>query len=75
DDWRLGVLDFGTVDRLPGGLPVTIGTCLRMALDGAAEAVYEELRTEGFVKEAVELDPDAVLDYLLPIIEPAQVDE
>ncbi len=21
DDWRLGVLDFGTVDRLPGGLP------------------------------------------------------
>lgn len=23
--WRLGVLDFGTVDRLPGGLPSTIG--------------------------------------------------
>jgi predicted unusual protein kinase regulating ubiquinone biosynthesis (AarF/ABC1/UbiB family) len=74
DDWRLGVLDFGTVDRLPGGLPATIGACLRMALDGEAEAVYEELRTEGFVKETVELDPDAVLDYLLPIIEPAQVD-
>ncbi len=25
-DLRLGVLDFGTVDRLPGGLPETIGT-------------------------------------------------
>ncbi|MBT2415663.1 AarF/ABC1/UbiB kinase family protein [Streptomyces sp. ISL-12] len=75
DDWRLGVLDFGTVDRLPGGLPVTIGTCLRMTLAGAAEAVHEELRAEGFIKETVELDPDAVLDYLLPIIEPAQVDE
>ncbi|MGW1756044.1 ABC1 kinase family protein [Streptomyces mirabilis] len=72
--WRLGVLDFGTVDRLPGGLPSTIGYSLRMTLEGEAEAVYELLREEGFVKESIELEPDAVLDYLLPIIEPAQVD-
>ncbi|KUL23875.1 ABC1 kinase family protein [Streptomyces regalis] len=75
DDWRLGVLDFGTVDRLPGGLPTPIGDSLRMTLDGEAEAVYELLCVEGFVKESIDLDPDAVLDYLLPIIEPAQVDE
>lgn len=75
EQWRLGVLDFGTVDRLPDGLPSTIGTSLRMTLDGEAEAVYELLREEGFVKESIELDPDAVLDYLLPIIEPAQVDD
>ncbi|MFD6997431.1 ABC1 kinase family protein [Streptomyces mirabilis] len=73
--WRLGVLDFGTVDRLPGGLPSTIGYSLRMTLEGEAEAVYELLREEGFVKESIELEPDAVLDYLLPIIEPAQADE
>ncbi|MFJ9375862.1 ABC1 kinase family protein [Streptomyces sp. NPDC101455] len=73
-DWRLGVLDFGTVDRLPGGLPTPIGDSLRMTLDGDAEGVYELLRTEGFVKDSIELDPDAVLDYLVPIIEPAQVD-
>ncbi|WP_093799156.1 AarF/ABC1/UbiB kinase family protein [Streptomyces sp. Wb2n-11] len=73
--WRLGVLDFGTVDRLPGGLPATIGESLRMTIDGEAEAVYELLREEGFVKETIDLDPDAVLDYLLPIIEPAQADE
>ncbi|WP_149184303.1 AarF/ABC1/UbiB kinase family protein [Streptomyces sp. TRM49041] len=72
---RLGVLDFGTVDRLPGGLPETIGTCLRTALEGEAETVYELLCDEGFVKESIELDPDAVLDYLLPIIEPADADE
>ncbi|KOT93723.1 ABC transporter ATP-binding protein [Streptomyces sp. NRRL F-5755] len=74
EKWRLGVLDFGTVDRLPDGLPSTIGTSLRMTLDGEAEAVYELLCEEGFVKESIELDPDAVLDYLLPIIEPAQAD-
>ncbi|MGW1869110.1 ABC1 kinase family protein [Streptomyces mauvecolor] len=73
--WRLGVMDFGTVDRLPGGLPATIGESLRMTLQGEAEAVYELLRGEGFVKESIDLDPDAVLDYLLPIIEPAQADE
>ncbi|MEU2183120.1 ABC1 kinase family protein [Streptomyces thermolilacinus] len=74
-DARLGVLDFGTVDRLPGGLPETIGVCLRMALEGEAETVYELLSDEGFVKDSIELDPEAVLDYLLPIIEPAEVDE
>ncbi|PKV87726.1 AarF/ABC1/UbiB kinase family protein [Streptomyces sp. TLI_146] len=72
---RLGVLDFGTVDRLPGGLPRTIGDSLRMTLEGDAEAVYALLCEEGFVKESIDLDPDAVLDYLLPIIEPAQADE
>ncbi|THA71683.1 AarF/ABC1/UbiB kinase family protein [Streptomyces sp. A0642] len=73
--WRLGVLDFGTVDRLPGGLPQPIGDSLRLTLQGDAESVYELLRAEGFVKDSIDLAPDAVLDYLLPIIEPAQVEE
>ncbi|MDF6064570.1 AarF/ABC1/UbiB kinase family protein [Streptomyces sp. JH010] len=73
--WRLGVLDFGTVDRLPGGLPGIIGDALRMTLEGDADAVYAMLREAGFVKESIELEPDAVLAYLLPIIEPAQADE
>ncbi|MEU6171168.1 AarF/ABC1/UbiB kinase family protein [Streptantibioticus parmotrematis] len=75
DGWRLGVLDFGTVDRLPEGLPLPIGTSLRLALDGDAEGVLAILREEGFVRPTITLDPDAVLDYLLPIIEPAGVEE
>ncbi|MEV4871676.1 AarF/ABC1/UbiB kinase family protein [Streptomyces syringium] len=75
EKWRLGVLDFGTVDRLPQGLPPEIGTALRLTLDGEAEAVHELLREEGFVKPGIELEPGAVLDYLLPIIEPAQAQE
>lgn len=73
--WRLGVLDFGTVDRLPGGLPQTIGDALRMALEGDAEGVHAMLREDGFIKESIQLEADAVLAYLLPIIEPAQVEE
>lgn len=45
-----------------------------MALAGDAAGVLEMLREEGFVKPSIELDPDAVLDYLLPIIEPATVE-
>ncbi|MFJ5288292.1 ABC1 kinase family protein [Streptomyces sp. NPDC088348] len=73
--WRLGVLDFGTVDRLPGGLPATIGHALRMTIEGEASGVYEMLCEEGFVKESIDLDPEAVLEYLVPIIEPVQADE
>jgi predicted unusual protein kinase regulating ubiquinone biosynthesis (AarF/ABC1/UbiB family) len=69
--WQLGVLDFGTVDRLPEGLPPMIGTALRMVIEGEGEAVYELLRAEGFVKDSIELDPAEVLDYLIPVIEPA----
>ncbi|MEV6207510.1 AarF/ABC1/UbiB kinase family protein [Kitasatospora sp. NPDC051914] len=72
---RLGVLDFGTVDRLPGGLPEPIGTALRLALEGEAGAVYDMLRQEGFVRPTITLDPNAVLDYLVPIIEPTRVEE
>ncbi|WP_181767161.1 ABC1 kinase family protein [Streptomyces albidus (ex Kaewkla and Franco 2022)] len=72
EQWRLGVMDFGTVDRLPDGLPPMIGTALRMIIDGEAEAVYELLCAEGFVKDSIELEPAEVLDYLVPIIEPAR---
>ena len=35
-DGRLGVLDFGAVDRLPDGLPEPMGRLIRLALDGDA---------------------------------------
>ncbi|ADI07156.1 putative ABC transporter ATP-binding protein [Streptomyces bingchenggensis BCW-1] len=75
EKWKLGVLDFGSMDRLPGGLPEPVGIALRMALEGDAQGVYELMRGEGFVKPTIELDPDALLDFLLPMLEPAQVDE
>lgn len=68
--WRFGVLDFGAVNRLPNGMPEAIGAALRGALAGNADEVVETLREEGFLKPGTELDPDAVLDYLSPLIEP-----
>jgi predicted unusual protein kinase regulating ubiquinone biosynthesis (AarF/ABC1/UbiB family) len=74
-DGRLGVIDFGAVARLPGGHPEPIGRLVRLALDGDAQAVVDGLRDEGFIKAADEIDAQAVLDFLRPMIEPVAVDE
>ena len=73
-DGRLGVLDFGAVARVPGGLSPSIGRLLRLALRGDRDAVAQGLRDEGFIKPGVRVDPEALLAYLSPFIEPAEVE-
>lgn len=70
-DGRLCVLDFGAVAHLPDGLPLAMGTLLRLAQSGDADTVLEGLRTEGFVRPHIEIDPEQVLSYLDPFVEPA----
>jgi predicted unusual protein kinase regulating ubiquinone biosynthesis (AarF/ABC1/UbiB family) len=70
DDGRLIVLDYGAVNRLPDGLPKPIGPLVALALEGEAEAVLAGLRDEGFVRPEVEVDAQAVLDYVTPMLEP-----
>ena len=72
DDGRLCVLDFGAVAVLPDGLPPAMGSLLRIAMSGDAETVMEGLRAEGFIRPNVDLDPQQVLDYLEPFVEPAR---
>ncbi|MEV0897735.1 AarF/ABC1/UbiB kinase family protein [Actinoplanes sp. NPDC049802] len=73
-DGRLGVIDFGAVARLPDGHPEPIGRLVRLALDGQAQAVVDGLRDEGFVKATDDLDAEALLEFLLPMIEPVAVE-
>lgn len=74
-DGRLGVIDFGAVARLPDGHPEPIGRLVRLALSGDAQAVADGLRAEGFIKPTDDLDAEAVLSFLRPMIEPVAVDE
>lgn len=74
-DGRLGVFDFGAVARLPDGHPEPIGRLVRLALAGDAQAVFDGLRDEGFIKPDLEVDPAKVLDYLLPMLAPIQVEQ
>ncbi len=71
EDGRLGVLDFGAVARLPGGSPAPIGRITRMALNGDVDGVVSAMYAEGFIRPEIRIgDPQAVLDYLTPILEP-----
>ena len=69
-DGRLGVIDFGAVDRLPDGAPEPIGRLARMALAGDADGVMAELRAEGFVRDKHVVDAKQLLDYLAPLLDP-----
>jgi predicted unusual protein kinase regulating ubiquinone biosynthesis (AarF/ABC1/UbiB family) len=73
-DGRLGVIDFGAVNRLPDGVPEPIGRLARWALEGRAADVLEALRDEGFVRPSISVDADRVLDYVLPMLEPLRAD-
>jgi predicted unusual protein kinase regulating ubiquinone biosynthesis (AarF/ABC1/UbiB family) len=75
DDGRLGVLDFGAVARLPDGHPEPIGRLTRLALAGDADGVLAGLRDEGFIKPDLDLDPNEILAYIKPMLEPIEADE
>jgi len=75
-DGRLGVLDFGAVDRLPDGLPPIFGRLLRVMHDpdpNIAE-VERELRADNFLRPGIAVDLDALRAFLAPLAEPSSVE-
>ena len=74
-DGRLGVLDFGAVDRLPDGFPPIFGRVLRLIHDDGDPAQLEdELRSNGFVREGVSIDLAALRAFLAPLAEPSRAE-
>jgi predicted unusual protein kinase regulating ubiquinone biosynthesis (AarF/ABC1/UbiB family) len=75
-DGRLGVIDFGAVDRLPDGLPPFFGRLLRLmhTEDADVTTVERELREHGFLRPGISVDLDALHAFLAPLAEPSAVD-
>ena len=72
---KLGVLDFGAVARLPQrGLPAPMGRLIRLCAAGDGDALIEGLREEGFLKDRIRIEPDLLMDYLSPFVEPTKVE-
>jgi len=69
-DGRVGVLDFGACNRLPNGFPEPFKNLLKHALDDDAQALYDGFKKDGFILADVEVDPESVLDFLVPLVEP-----
>ncbi|WP_030529683.1 AarF/ABC1/UbiB kinase family protein [Phycicoccus jejuensis] len=69
-DGRLGVLDFGAVNRLPQGMPPEMGEILTASLAGDGEGLVAVLRRAGFIRPGIQIDPDGLVEYLQPLVEP-----
>jgi predicted unusual protein kinase regulating ubiquinone biosynthesis (AarF/ABC1/UbiB family) len=74
-DGRLAVLDFGAVARMPEGHPEPVGRITRLALEGNGAEVLEGLRAEGFIAGELDVDPQELLEYLRPLLDPVAIDE
>ena len=70
EDGRIGVLDFGACNRLPDGFPEPFKNLLKHALDDNAQALYDGFKKDGFILPEVDVDPNLVLEYLVPLVEP-----
>jgi predicted unusual protein kinase regulating ubiquinone biosynthesis (AarF/ABC1/UbiB family) len=75
-DGRLGVLDFGAVNRLPDGLPPIFGRLLRIMHDPAPDIaeVERELRSDNFLRPGIAVDLEALRAFLAPLAEPSAVE-
>jgi predicted unusual protein kinase regulating ubiquinone biosynthesis (AarF/ABC1/UbiB family) len=75
-DGRLGVLDFGAVDRLPDGLPPLFGRLLRIMHDPDPDIVEVErvLREDNFLRPGIAVDLEALRAFLAPMAEPSAVE-
>ena len=70
DDGRIGVLDFGACNRLPNGFPEPFKNLLKHALDDNAQELYDGFKKDGFILPEVNVNPELVLEFLVPLVEP-----
>ena len=73
-DGRIGVLDFGACNRLPNGFPEPFKNLLKNALDDDAQKLYEGFKKDGFILPEVNVDPNLVLEFLVPLVEPLRTE-
>ncbi|KRB76963.1 ABC transporter ATP-binding protein [Nocardioides sp. Root190] len=72
---RMGVLDYGAVARLPQrGLPEPMGRLITLCAAGDGEGLIRVLREEGFLKDRIRIDPQLLMDYLSPFVDPTLVE-
>ena len=74
-DGRLGVFDFGLVDRLPDGFPPVFGRVLRlMHENGDLAKLEDEFRSHGYLRDGVSVDLTALRAFLAPLAEPSKTE-
>ncbi|BBZ06823.1 ABC transporter ATP-binding protein [Mycolicibacterium doricum] len=73
-DGKMGVIDFGAVAPLPGGIPVDLGLAVRYALAKDYDRLLPTLEKIGFIQRGEQVSPGDVDDMLRQYVEPLEVE-
>ncbi|MCW2555559.1 MAG: hypothetical protein JWR78_5340 [Mycobacterium sp.] len=73
-DGRMGVLDFGAVAPLPGGLPPDLGQMLRYAMDKNYELLLPTMERIGFIQRGQQVPIREIDEMLRQYVEPVEVE-
>ncbi|MGK2880919.1 MAG: macrolide-binding ATPase MABP-1 [Mycobacterium sp.] len=71
---KMGVIDFGAVAPLPGGMPVELGRLLRYAVDKNYDKLLTTMEAIGFIQKGEQVSPREIDDMLQQYVQPLEVD-
>ncbi len=73
-DDKMGVIDFGAVAPLPGGMPVELGLMLRYALNKDYDNLLPTMEKGGFIQKGEQVSAREIDDMLRQYVEPVEVE-
>jgi predicted unusual protein kinase regulating ubiquinone biosynthesis (AarF/ABC1/UbiB family) len=73
-DDRMGVIDFGAVAALPGGLPIELGMTIRLARDKNYDLLLPTMEKVGFIQKGQQVSVRDIDEMLRSYVEPIEVE-
>ncbi len=73
-DGRMGVIDFGAVAPLPGGLPIELGMTIRLARDKNYDLLLPTMEKAGLIQRGQQVSLREIDEMLRHHVEPIEVE-
>src|ERR1700678_2803690 len=73
-DERMGVIDFGAVALLPGGLPIELGMTIRLAREKNYDLLLPTMEKVGFIQRGQQVSVRDIDEMLRQYVEPIEVE-
>src|ERR1700753_1556933 len=73
-DGRMGVIDFGAVAPLPGGLPIELGMTIRLAREKNYDLLLPTMEKAGFIQKGQQVSVRDIDEMLRAYVEPIEVE-
>ncbi|VEG44170.1 putative unusual protein kinase [Mycolicibacterium flavescens] len=73
-DEKMGVIDFGAVAPMPGGIPIEIGLATRYALNDDYDNLLTTMQNIGFIQKGEQVSKREMDDMMRQYVEPLEVE-